>query len=56
MDTKTAQAILSVIPVVLDLAERVIALAGEVKKSGYVVPDIDALRKQNEKLRALPDL
>jgi hypothetical protein len=55
-NTKTIQAIVTLIPVAIDLTTRLLNFAKAAKEDGYEVPTIEKLQELNDALKALPDL
>jgi len=56
VDKKTIEAVVSVLPIAVDLVGKLIGLAQAAKNEGYDVPSIPELEEINQQLRNLDDL
>jgi len=56
VDKKTIEAVVSVLPIAVDLVGKLIGLAQAAKNEGYDVPSIPELEEINSRLRDLEDL
>lgn len=56
MDKKGIEAIISLLPIAVDLVGKLVDLANQAKAEGVAVPSLQKLKDLNQKLKDLEDL